>query len=77
MKIKEAINMIIWKYKDRKEDFQLVIRDRFVNEVEIPFKDIQRVDNNYIYLYNETIIPLHRVLRIKKGNITIWRRYST
>lgn len=75
MRIKEAINMVLWKYRDRKSEFNLIIRDRFVTEVSIPFENIREVDNNYIYLIDDTVIPLHRVLRIKRGNVTIWSRY--
>lgn len=75
MRIKDAINMVMWKYSDRKSEFNLVIRDRFLSEVSIPFESIVRVDNNYIYLKDDTVIPLHRVLRIKRGNVTVWSRY--
>lgn len=75
MKIKDAVNMILWKYGERKFEFTLIIRDRFLSEATIPFESIERVDNNYIYLTDDTVIPLHRVLRIKRGNVTIWSRY--
>ncbi|AWR93984.1 DUF504 domain-containing protein [Acidianus brierleyi] len=74
MRIKEAINMVFWKYKDLSQ-FKLVIYDRFTITSEIPFEEIERVDNNYIYLKDgETVIPIHRVLEIKKGNYSIWKR---
>ncbi len=74
MRIKEAINMVFWKYKDLSQ-FKLIIYDRFTITSEIPFTDIERVDNNYIYLKDgETVIPIHRVLEIKKENYSIWKR---
>jgi uncharacterized protein (UPF0248 family) len=43
MRIKEAINMVFWKYKDLSQ-FRLVIYDRFTVTSEIPFEEIESVD---------------------------------
>ncbi|MDT7862718.1 MAG: RNA repair domain-containing protein [Saccharolobus sp.] len=75
MRIKDAINMVLWKYKDNISEFKLIIYDRYVSIAEIPFEQIERVDNYYIYLKDgETVIPIHRVIEIKRGEYAIWRR---
>ena len=79
MRIKDAINMVMWKYKDKLDDYVIVIKDRFSESgiEEIPFSSIERIDNNYIYLLEEDIvIPLHRVLMIKRksDNALVWKR---
>ncbi|MFP3217826.1 DUF504 domain-containing protein [Acidianus hospitalis] len=74
-RIKDAINMVLWKYKDKVSEFTLVISDRFTVNAEIPFDKIERVDNYYIYLTDgETVIPIHRVLEIRRNGRTIWSR---
>ena len=80
MKIRDAINMILWKYRNNLENYVLVIRDRLSSSgyKSIPFTYIKRVDRSYIYIeINDsiTIIPLHRALRIEKesGEI-VWKR---
>jgi len=75
LRIKEAINMVLWKHHDEVDLFTLVILDRFKGITEIPFKEIERVDNYYVYLRDEeTVIPVHRVLEIRKGRSRVWRR---
>ena len=74
MRIKDAINRILYSNK-KKEDVFLVIRDRVKGMAEIPFSQIERVDNYYIYLKDgETVIPLHRVIEIREKGETLWRR---
>jgi len=74
MRIKDAINKILYSDK-KKEDVVLVIRDRVKGTAEIPFSQIERVDNYYIYLKDsETVIPLHRVIQIRQKGETLWRR---
>ncbi len=86
MKIKEAINKILWSI-EKKEEYFLIIVDRMSSfgYTYIPFSRIRRVDNNYVYICEdicsndlhsfEKAIPIHRVVRIEKndGNI-IWSR---
>ncbi|AKA72894.1 DUF504 domain-containing protein [Saccharolobus solfataricus] len=79
MKIKDAINRVRWKYKEKIDDYVIVIKDKLTETglKEIPFTDIYTVDNNYLYLKGEdTIIPLHRVLMIrrKSDDALIWKR---
>ncbi|MEM1541516.1 MAG: RNA repair domain-containing protein [Ignisphaera sp.] len=81
MKIKEAINRIIWKHRDSLEEFLIVIIDRMTTTGYryIPFSCIKNADNNYIYVSNEVnefiAIPIHRVIRIEKKNGEIvWKR---
>ncbi len=86
MRIKEAINRILWGV-ERKEDYFLVIVDRVSSSgyTYIPFSHIKHVDNNYVYVCretcsntssgSETVIPMHRVIRIERRNGDIvWNR---
>ncbi|MBB5254423.1 DUF504 domain-containing protein [Sulfurisphaera ohwakuensis] len=74
MRIKDAINKIFYTRKDVSEIY-LIIRDRVKGTSEIPFSNIERVDNYYIYLNDdETIIPLHRVIEIREKDKILWKR---
>ncbi|MCH4816121.1 MAG: RNA repair domain-containing protein [Saccharolobus sp.] len=80
MRIKDAVNMIRWKYREKIDDYVVIIIDRVTENglKEISFSEIDAVDNNYLYLKSEenTVIPLHRVLMIKRksDNALIWKR---
>ncbi|QGA53210.1 DUF504 domain-containing protein [Sulfolobus sp. E5-1-F] len=79
MKIKDAINMVRWKYEENLDDYVILIKDRLTETglKEISFSEIYTIDNNYLYLKHEDIvIPLHRVLMIrrKSDNALIWKR---
>jgi uncharacterized protein (UPF0248 family) len=81
MRVKEAVNKILWTVKKKKEleRYHLVITDRIspLGYSEIPFTCIARIDNNYVYITcnNEiTIVPIHRVIRIVKDSETIYDR---
>ncbi|ACP36725.1 Protein of unknown function DUF504 [Sulfolobus islandicus Y.G.57.14] len=80
MKIKDAVNMIRWEYREKIDDYVIIIIDRLTENglKEISFSELDAVDNNYLYLKSEenTVIPLHRVLMIKRksDNALIWKR---
>jgi len=74
MRIKDAINRILYSDKKKDEVF-LVIIDRVKGTAEIPFSQIERVDNYYIYLKDgETVIPIHRVIEIREKGEVLWKR---
>ena len=80
MKIKDAVNMIRWEYREKIDYYVIIIIDRLTENglKEISFSELDAVDNNYLYLKSEenTVIPLHRVLMIKRksDNALIWKR---
>ncbi|TRM78810.1 DUF504 domain-containing protein [Sulfolobus sp. D5] len=78
MNIRDAINRVIWKEKERISEYVLIIKDRisYTGISEIPFENIDKIDRNYIYLNDDTIIPMHRVLMIKRKTDckVVWKR---
>ena len=81
MRIREAINMVLWKYRDNLEDYLLIVEDRLSGwgYRAIPFTEILRVDRAYVYIGSSeelcTQIPIHRVIRIeKRGGEIVWAR---
>ncbi len=73
IRIKDAINRVLW-YEEDKDGFSIIIRDREKGSDEISFRRILRVDNTYIYLDDDTVIPLHRVIEIRYKGKLYWRR---
>ncbi|QKQ99591.1 DUF504 domain-containing protein [Metallosphaera tengchongensis] len=73
--IRDAINRVIWSGEDLKS-FTIVVRDRVKVVAEIPFTDLEAVDRHYLYLKDGNVIPLHRVLEIRRNDETLWHRYS-
>ncbi|MEL9939909.1 MAG: RNA repair domain-containing protein [Ignisphaera sp.] len=79
LKIKDAINKILWSEKDI-ERYYIVIVDRaeVSGTKKIPLSRVARVDNNYIYvadaLGEEHPIPLHRVIKIIKDDEIVFER---
>ncbi|ABP95069.1 MULTISPECIES: DUF504 domain-containing protein [Metallosphaera] len=73
MTIKDELNRILWTRRDL-ENYSVLIVDRFKGLVEIPFPRIERVDNTYIYLDDDTVIPIHRVMEIRMKGQVIWSR---
>uniref|UniRef100_A0A7C4FGZ4 DUF504 domain-containing protein n=1 Tax=Ignisphaera aggregans TaxID=334771 RepID=A0A7C4FGZ4_9CREN len=81
MRVKDAVNRILWTVKERKEleKYRLIITDRINPRgyIEVPFTNIARVDNNYIYITSDdeiNVIPIHRVIRIVKNHETVYDR---
>ncbi|EWG06509.1 MAG: hypothetical protein ASUL_09194 [Candidatus Aramenus sulfurataquae] len=71
--IRDEINRVLWS-KGPIEDYTLVVWDRFKGLIEIPFTSISRVDKNYVYLNDDTVIPIHRVREIRKKGRPTWKR---
>ncbi len=70
--------MVRWKFKDNLGDYEVIIIDRKSADgmSSIPFSSIEQVDNNYLYLASGDVIPIHRVIMIrrKSDNSTVWSR---
>ena len=74
--VRDAVNFVLWAKREELQFFRLVIVDRLSSTglTEVPFEAIERVDSNYVYLKDGTVIPNHRVVGVKKGDSYIWKR---
>ncbi len=65
--IKELINKIIWDPRENTEDYILYYLDRTDSSLKpLLFKDIKRIDGNFLVLKSGVEIPLHRIKLVKK-----------
>lgn len=72
--IKNLLNKIRWDEKENPEDYKIVYLDKvFKKEVKIMFKDISRIEDEFIII-NEVSIPLHRIIKVYKKDKLIWER---
>ncbi|MCQ6254277.1 RNA repair domain-containing protein [Methanocaldococcus sp.] len=67
--LKEILNKLFWhpNYKDNIDNFEIVIihRGGKDNKKVIPLSEV-KIKGNYLYLiYEDTYIPLHRILEIR------------
>uniref|UniRef100_A0A7J3QD55 UPF0248 protein ENV02_01135 n=1 Tax=Ignisphaera aggregans TaxID=334771 RepID=A0A7J3QD55_9CREN len=80
MRIRNVINKILWKYREKLDSYYLVVIDRLNKSglKRIPFRYVHSVDNYYVYIISNSdlmAIPIHRVLMIENVNgETIWSR---
>jgi uncharacterized protein (UPF0248 family) len=76
--IKELLNKIRWDKRQKPEEYQLGILDRFSKEVGfVPFSEIKSFEGQFLTLCkgDETVdIPLHRIRAVKKSGTVIWKR---
>ncbi len=74
--IRDALSWLLWAKRDELFLYKIVIVDRLSPNgiVEIPADFVERADRNYVYMKDGTVIPVHRVLGIKKGDSYVWKR---
>ena len=76
--INSVINKIKWDKKENPNGYSLYYIDRIENNYkELRFKDIKRIEGNFLITNKnnkEAEIPMHRIRIVKKNKITIWKR---
>ena len=72
--IKDLLNQIRWSEKENPEDYEIAYLDRILQqEIKIKFKNISKIEDNFMII-NETSIPLHRIVKVFKKGKLIWER---
>lgn len=72
--VKGLLNKIRWSEKENPEDYEIVYIDRIAKkEIKVKFKDISKVEDNFMTI-NEASIPLHRIVKVYKKKKLIWER---
>jgi uncharacterized protein (UPF0248 family) len=76
--IKDFLNKIKWDKNLNAEDFIVCYLDNISKElVELKFKDILRVEGNFMVILKEdeeTFIPLHRIREVRRKEELVWKR---
>jgi len=72
--IRELLNKIKWSSENPGE-YSLFYTDRITKELkEIKYDSIKDNDAVFITLKDDTQIPLHRIVKVKKENKLLWER---
>ncbi len=73
--IRSLLNKIKWA-KPSTKDYIIEYHDRIENDLkQITFKDIKEI-NKFSIVLDGKEIPLHRIRRVFRNNMCIWRRDS-
>lgn len=74
----DLLNKIKWDKNLKEEEYSIFYFDRIRKVlIKIEYKDIKRVENNFMILErdNEEVnIPLHRIRRVERNKKLIWER---
>ncbi len=78
--ILDLLNKIKWDKNENPDDYLINYFDRISKKlIEIRFKDIKKIEDNFMILEKEnkdTNIPLHRIKQVKKLGKIIWKRQT-
>ncbi len=76
--ILDLLNKIRWDKKLNPEEFTLTYEDKILmQEKEIRYTDIKRIEEPFMILQgvrSEISIPLHRIRKVMKKGLVIWKR---
>lgn len=71
--VKHFLDKIKWDKRIDPKDYSIVYFDRVSGkEVEVRYNNME-VDNGFMKI-NDSSIPLHRVIKIKKKGKVVWER---
>ncbi len=74
----DLLNKIKWDKNLNPDEYSLFYLDRITKGlIEIRYKDIKRIEDNFLILERdnkEVNIPLHRIRRVERNNKLIWER---
>jgi uncharacterized protein (UPF0248 family) len=76
--IKDFLNKIKWDKNLDARDFSVFYLDNVSKKlVELQFKDILKIEGNFIVVLKEdeeTFIPMHRIREVKEKDKVVWER---
>ena len=72
--IRDILNKLKWHPEFDFEKVSIVYIDRPIGTSEIEAMEIEEIGHKFIYLKSGVAIPMHRVVEIKYGGKSYWRR---
>lgn len=81
MRIIDILNKIKWDSRENPDDYTILYHDRILKTlIEINYTDIKRIEDSFMVVEREdepgkeTMIPIHRIRKIKKKGVVVWSR---
>jgi uncharacterized protein (UPF0248 family) len=72
------MSRILWDQKERKEDYEIGIIDRFTKDISfIPASSIEKTEGRFVMLRTDegiVEIPFHRIRKVRKNGSVVWKR---
>ena len=76
--IKDLLNKLKWDKRYKPEEYTIYYHDRIKNEmIPVDYSSINRLEGSFMIIEiggDEVSIPLHRVHKVMKGRMLVWRR---
>lgn len=74
----DLLNKIKWDSRENPDDYTILYYDRILNRlIEIKYTEIKKIEGSFMVIEREgkdTMIPIHRVRKIKRKGILVWSR---
>lgn len=71
---REILNKLRWHPEYDFSRVIVVYLDRFQGFLEFKGEDIEEIGHKFVYLKGGAAIPQHRIVEIKYGGDSVWRR---
>ncbi|MCS7130864.1 MAG: RNA repair domain-containing protein [Archaeoglobaceae archaeon] len=71
---REMLNKLRWHPEYDFSRVRVVYLDRFQGFLEFSGEEVEEIGHKFVYLKSGTAIPQHRIVEIKYGSESIWKR---
>ncbi len=76
--IKDLLNKLKWDKRYKPDEYTIYYHDRFRDEmIPVDYSSIKGLEGSFMIIErdgDEVSIPLHRVNKVMKGRMLVWRR---
>jgi len=76
--IKDLLNKFKWDKRYKPDEYTIYYHDRFRDEmIPIDYNSIKKIEGSFMIIErdgDEVSIPLHRIHKVMKGRMLVWRR---
>ena len=76
--IKDLLDKLKWDKRFNPEEYTLYYHDRVKDElISVDYTKIKRIEGSFMIIERdceEVSIPLHRIHKVMKGKMNVWRR---
>jgi len=72
--VREILNMLKWHPDYEFNEVSIVFIDRPKGFSEVDAKEVEDIGHKFIYLKDDVMIPIHRIVEIKYHGKSFWRK---
>uniref|UniRef100_A0A7J2THK6 UPF0248 protein ENP88_02925 n=1 Tax=Archaeoglobus fulgidus TaxID=2234 RepID=A0A7J2THK6_ARCFL len=71
---REILNKLKWHPEYDFSKVEIVCMDRFSGSIRISAREIEEIGQKFLFLKDGKMIPQHRIIEIRYGDETVWKR---